>query len=147
MAQHDIEALAVLLRAGWPYRKAASRWVGGEHTVRVAITSQPGATCESRTVWHKRHTWKGTNSSAQINVTQGAIELLDGNVLCNNVIVLDARRTTTSGVLAVTYARQSTGVSLTLGHGFLIHGRLIAATSEQAALRKAAKLATTRLAA
>jgi hypothetical protein len=57
------------------FRRAQSRWVGGDHETvfKLADRSAPGfgtAWTRSERVWHKKHSWSGTNSCHTITVAR-----------------------------------------------------------------------------
>src|SRR4051812_10388924 len=52
------------------YRLATASWVGGENEILVVIADIPHAVSRSKTVWHRKHPWKGTNLSVEVAVSR-----------------------------------------------------------------------------
>jgi len=115
----------------WPYRRAQSRWAGGDHMVSITIGA-PDAGAVSERVWSSNGKWSGTNSHASITVTARAVQYFP-TLLHERVLILDAEAVAPR-VLRVVYVQQGRGVSLTVGDGFLIRGHLTPGTDLRRAL-------------
>jgi hypothetical protein len=50
------------------YRLAESSWVGGNNTIEIQFGVTPNARSSTTKVWHKKHTWSGTDLDVWISV-------------------------------------------------------------------------------
>jgi hypothetical protein len=125
----------------WPYRRATSRWAGGEHKVSVSIvpSSQVAASGDSWTVWSRNGKWSGTNSSAELRISERAVRTLgvEGLVI-GGLITLDVKKLGHREYQAV-WATQSLGVTLKVERGYIIRGYHVAASSLERARRIVAR--------
>jgi len=134
--------------SSWPYRKSESSWAGGEHSITVTI-GEAGCSGGSTKVWSANGKWSGTNSSANLQISARAIQLVP-TIVVGGLVTLDAQPTALRGVLEISWAEQSIGFDLKKNTGHLVRGYHSTAKTPQAAWRdfKAAQLrrVTARLA-
>lgn len=112
------------------FRVSGSRWVGGDHTVEVDLithpfTQIPTASGESSTVWHKKKSWKGTNSRRRYLLPADWIATVHaaGIAELDDRLTLWAERVPTDRAEAawrVITARQSAGFDLKTETGFVV---------------------------
>jgi hypothetical protein len=110
------------------YRLASSGWVGGENRITVVIGEKPTATAESERVWHKKHTWSGTNLYVRITISP----VWRRSVRARGLAVLDGLLTTHSGHVRrhaeieaynATWIRQGQGLSIRPESGWIAYHR------------------------
>ena len=110
---------------GSRYRRSHTKWVGGEHSTTIEI-GEPGCSGGSTTVWHKKHTWKGTNSYHKFTVRSTWCERVADNGLAviDGMLCLDAEPIPDAGpgtsAWRVVLARQSTGFSIVAETGYVV---------------------------
>jgi hypothetical protein len=137
-----VEAERAILDA-WPYRRAASRWAGGQHsvTVRLADGSRGSASCSSERVWSDNRKWSGTDSGASIALPlplllAGPSRYLAGGLLHTAWAQLGQREAW------ATWYVQGRGVELRPQTGYVIRGHHVPAKRQSpAALARALRIA------
>lgn len=112
------------------FRLPSGKWVGGDHTVDIALIRHPmlevpTASGESKTVWHPKQTWKGTNSLRRYVLPADWLETVHaaGIARVDDRLTLSAVPVATAAVEAawrVITAKQSTGFDLTTESGFVV---------------------------
>jgi len=124
------QALANLVAGAYrraEYRRASSAWVGGENTIRVG-TGEPGVSSTTYTVWHKKHTWKGTNLEVTLTVPQD----WEATVYDRGLDVIEDRLTLSAVPVSITeteevyesvWVEQSRGLSLATARGVIYRRR------------------------
>ncbi len=106
------------------YRLASSGWVGGENRITVTSGDKPSATARTKTVWHKKHAWSGTDLDVHITVSPTwrrsvrarGLSVLDG------LFTTHAGRTTKQSDLEAypaTWVRQGRGLSIRAESGWI----------------------------
>jgi hypothetical protein len=136
------------------YRLAASGWVGGDTEITVTLSDEPSAIAESTKVWHKKHTWSGTNLEVRLT----ASPKWKRAVRDRGLAVLDGLLTTHAGrvqrdqgieVYPATWIRHSLGLSVRPESGWIaIHCEsgttyhLVGGNPKQAVARLRRKLKT-----
>ena len=110
------------------YRLATSGWVGGENSIEVVIDDEPKATAKSTTVWHRKHSWSGTNLNVQITISRNWRR----SVRARGLAVLDGLLTTHAGPVTrrgdieaypATWVRQGRGLSIRPESGWIAYHR------------------------
>lgn len=110
------------------YRLASSGWVGGENSIKVVIGDEPQATARSRTVWHRKHSWSGTNLDVRITISRSWRR----SVRARGLVVLDGLLTTHAGSVTrsddieaypAAWVRQGRGLSVRSQSGWIAYHR------------------------
>lgn len=126
------------LKGDWPYRTSASGWAGGQHSLEVFIADAPGAAGWSTRVWSSNGKWSGTNSSAQLAITERCIRTLGHSLIEGGLIAVDAE-CVGNREYRVVWVEQSRGFDLKLVEGWLIRGYHVAGGTLEIARKKATK--------
>jgi len=109
------------------YRRAESAWVGGENSVVVDLGA-PTVYSRTDTVWHKRHTWRGSNLTVKLTVPRH----WEKSVLGRGLAVVEERLTLAASPILTsdleeayeaTWVEQSRGLSLVPSSGILYRRR------------------------
>ena len=106
------------------YRLANSCWVGGENSVEVVVARTPEVVSESRTVWHRRHAWKGTNLVVKVAVSPTWSRTVEarGLAVLDGLLTTHARRVKKEGEITTLLAQHHRTFTRT-EVGFLSHLR------------------------
>lgn len=137
---HERVCSAVLAAADTcGYRRSKSGWVGGAHRTTVSVGAYVCAQGASEKVWHKRHSWSGTDSAHTFTVKRDWLSRVQraGLAVVDGLLTLDALQVA-EGLWAADWVEQSTGFGLRAERGYIVRnrdGRLQHATSEAAARR------------
>lgn len=137
-ADDTLRRIRVLLEKNWPYRRSASSWAGGDHNVYVQLSNEPDAACYTESAWSKNGKWSGTNSIADLRITQRCIDALGENLLIGGLITLDAE-VIAPRTYRATWLEQSRGVSLKIVQGWIIKGHHCTAKTLEKAQKQVAK--------
>jgi hypothetical protein len=148
-AMADGEMLAAIegaLTDDWPFRKAESKWAGGEHEVIVRFMGNEYQDQEDRLcgncsgksirVWSSNGKWSGSNSSASLAVTRRVVKAFPSLRTADGSILLDAIPVGPREY-RVRWVKQSLGFDLAAVDGWLIRGYHCQASTIEQARRKA----------
>lgn len=130
-------AAASALLNSWPYRRSASHWAGGDHTVTVNIGAIPAQSSGSNRVWSDNGKWAGNNSFAVMTVTPTTLILFPTLTTPDGLALIDAEKIAPREY-RLTWLEQSKGFELKPVSGWLIRGFHVEAKSLEAARKKSA---------
>lgn len=124
------------LRSDWPYRRASSRWAGGDHYIELQIGDAPQASGWSQRVWSSNGKWSGNDSNASLTITARCLRALEGRVLLGGLLTVDCEPVAPREYRAV-WVEQGPGFGLKLVHGWIIRRQHVRATTLERARKKA----------
>ena len=142
-----LRRLGSALLLDWPLRRSTSSWAGGGHSVVVSLAAVPSCSGQSEKAWSDNGKWSGSDSSASLHVTPGALIWFPTLRSADGSIILDAERVG-AREYRISWVSQARGFDLKTEHGWLIRGyhstrkTLASARAEVSAARsKAANVA------
>ena len=108
------------------YRHATSSWVGGENEIQVVVADNPHAVSRSKTVWHRKHPWKGTNLSVEFAISRSWRRTVQarGLAIVDGLLTTHARRVKSDGEVVVykaSWIRQVRGLAVRAESGYFAH--------------------------
>lgn len=145
LSQAIARRLAKHLAEHWPYRRSESAWAGGGHSVKVTLGPEPGADGGSERAWSRNGKWSGTNSYANLCITQRCYDALGTDLLIGGLVTLDCEAVAPREYAAA-WAEQGRGFELKVVRGWIVRGYHVTGGTLEAARRKAAKARRERLA-
>lgn len=125
------------LERHWPYRRAESRWAGGNHYISVAISKEPFAECDTERVWSQNRKWSGNNTNASIGATRRTFKHFPNLVTPDGQVVIDAKKIS-SREYQIVWVENARGCSLKTVSGWLIKGFHVKGGTLDKARKKAA---------
>jgi hypothetical protein len=108
------------------YRLAASTWVGGENVIEVEFANLPHVVSNSIEVWHRKHSWKGTNLRVKVAVSRSWRRTVQarGVAVVDGLLTTHARRLKSEGEVVAykaSWIRQCRGLAVQAESGYLAH--------------------------